>query len=193
MPAEGKPKPKRPKADLDLRDFSSVGPRLHSSAAAYYGNSASYCLRRHRARGPIFLRYTDTKSERTLRVQAHVITRAVRATFNDLQDATEHGAYGVALLTAALEMGATLAERSYKGPGFDFHLYPPGLGTSLDPDDIFSGTWALEVSGLLQGTAADVDGRLREKRRQVASAAKIQPTLVAIVEFSEPSTTLELQ
>jgi hypothetical protein len=193
MPPGGKSKGRRSKADLDLRDFSPVGPRLHSSAAAYYGTSASYCLRQHRAKGAILLRYTDTKSEKTLSVHALPITRAVRATFNDLQDATEHGAYGVALLTAARELGATLAERSWKGPGLDFHLHPPGHEASVDPDDIFSGTWALEVSGLLQGTAADVDGRLRQKKKQVASAAKMQPTLVAIVECSEPSTTLELQ
>lgn len=179
--------------DIDLRDFSVVGPRLHKSAADFFGTSASFCLRKHRARGAIVLRYSDSASEKRLRVAVHTITSAVRATFNDLQDATEHGAYGIALLTAAREMGAILAERTWKGPGFDFHLLPPGRKPNQDPDDIFGDNWALEVSGILEGTDADVAARLRQKRKQVAKAAKVRPTLVAVIEFSEPSTTLELQ
>jgi hypothetical protein len=90
-------------------------------------------------------------------------------------------------------LGATIADRSFKGTGFDFHLNPPGGSAYVDPDDIFAGKWALEVSGILVGDAATVLARLNQKRSQVAAATKLLPTLVAIVEFSEASTILDLQ
>lgn len=129
----------------------------------------------------------------SLSIRTHNITPALLATYNDLQDATEHGAYGIALLSAARALGATVAERSFKGTGFDFHLNPPGAAASADPDDIFADKWALEVSGILKGDAGKVASRLIEKRAQVAAAAQLTTTLVAIVEFSEPYAILELQ
>lgn len=179
--------------DLDLRDFSACGPLLDRAAADAWARNASVCLRQHKQRGNIVLRFTDQAAEHRWTVGVHKIDKAMRATFADLPDATEHGAYGVALLAAARHLGATFAQRMYKGPGFDFLLYPPGAAGATDPDDIFGGTWALEVSGILQGSTADVDARLRTKRKQVRRARQLQPTYVAIVEFSEPSTLLELQ
>lgn len=166
---------------------------LHSSARAAFGASASRCLRESRRRGAINLRLKHAGATSSLSVRTHNITAALLATYNDLQDATEHGAYGIALLSAARALGATVAERSFKGTGFDFHLNPPGAGTTADPDDIFADKWALEVSGILKGDAGKVESRLAEKRAQVAAAAQLTPTLVAIVEFSEPYAILELQ
>lgn len=178
---------------MDMRDLSAAGPMLHSSARAAFGASASRCLRQNRRHGPITLRLEHGGTTSSLSVQTHNITSALLATYNDLQDATEHGAYGIALLSAARALGATVAERSFKGTGFDFHLHPPGAGATSDPDDIFADKWALEVSGILKGDASKVTERLREKRAQVADAAQLTTTLVAVVEFSEPYAILELQ
>lgn len=184
---------RRPHTDLvDLSDFSSVGPLLHPSAAAFFAASASVCLRLHRTRGTILMRLTHPSGEGQCRVKPLRVTRSMRATYADLQDATEHGAYGIALLSAASKLGATFAERSFKGPGFDYFLQPPGDTEPADDDDIFAGKWALEVSGSLRGGPQEVKARLREKRSQVAGAAAQRVALVAVVEFSEPSTTLEL-
>jgi hypothetical protein len=99
----------------------------------------------------------------------------------------------MALIIAARELGARFSERTWKGPGFDFFLQPPSSSRQNDADDIFGGRWALEVSGILNGDATDVASRLRQKRQQVLQASQWQRTLVVIVEFSEPSTVLELQ
>ncbi len=178
---------------MDMRDLSSAGAKLHSSARSAFGASASRCLRENRRRGPITLRLEHDGTTSSLSVRTHNITSALLATYNDLQDATEHGAYGIALLSAARVLGATVAGRSFKGTGFDFHLQPPGAGATSDPDDIFADKWALEVSGILKGDASKVAARLRDKRAQVADAAQLTTTLVAVVEFSEPYAILELQ
>lgn len=178
---------------MDMRDLSAAGPMLHSSARALFGASASRCLREYKRRGVINLRLEHAGATSSVSVRTHNITRALLATYNDLQDATEHGAYGIALLSAARTLGATVAERSFKGTGFDFHLNPPGSGATTEPDDIFADKWAIEVSGILKGDAAKVEARLAEKRAQVADHAQLTKTLVAVVEFSEPYAILELQ
>ena len=188
----GRARPKKAFVTIDLADFTVVGPNLHPAAAAHFGASASVCLRLHRARGQIGLRLVHSSTELSWKLKTLRVTKAMRATYADLQDATEHGAYGIALLAAGRRLGATLAQRAYKGPGFDFFLQPPGGTSAVDDDDIFAGKWALEVSGSLRGGRKEVHARLREKRSQVASASADRPALVAIVEFSEPSTTLEL-
>jgi len=177
---------------MDLADFTSVGPKLHPSAASYFAASASVCLRLNRARGRISMRLSHPAGDGSCEVKPLRVTKSMRATYADLQDATEHGAYGLALLAAAKNFGATLVQRSFKGPGFDYFLQPPGDQAVSDTDDIFAGKWALEVSGSLRGGQKEVTARLRDKRNQVATAAAQRPALVAIVEFSEPSTTLEL-
>lgn len=177
---------------IDLRNLAVSAPRLHPSARAFFGASASRCLRAKKRRGEIYLQLEFQNATRPVSVRTHKMTASLLATYNDLQDATEHGAYGLALATAALRLGATVAERSYKGTGFDFHLWPPGAAAASDPDDIFGGTWGLEASGILEGDRATIVARLAQKRSQVAEASESRPVLIAIVEFSEPRTLLDL-
>lgn len=112
-------------------------------------------------------------------------------TYADLQDATEFGAEGVALLVAAKAYGATFHARSFKGPGFDFYLTKPSA--TSDPNDIFGEAWALETTGILKGGPDEIKARLRVKRKQVAQAAREGETWVAVVEFSQPCAIFERQ
>jgi hypothetical protein len=178
-------------ADLDLRDFTIVGPFLTRAVGGYFGTAASFCLRKAHPRGRIVIRFSEGNTTRDLKVAGHAITPAIRRSFADLQDATEHGAYGVALIAAATQLRVQFAARSFKGTGFDFFLSPPGSPAS-DPDDIFSEKWGLEVSGILDGGEPEIRDRLKTKRRQVANATKLHPVLVAVVEFSEPAAIFQL-
>lgn len=187
-----KPRGQKVAAAIDLRDFRVCGPLLDSSAAQYFGANASFCLRQHHPAGRVELRLADRDREIRLRLTLHPITEEMKRTFADLQDATEQGAYGVALVTAASQLKARFAGRSFKGTGFDFYLFAPEQSPLRDPDDIFGDKWGLEVSGILKGEHSEVQARLRKKRRQVAEAAKVHPVLVAVVEFSEPSAVFHL-
>src|ERR1700730_18242184 len=45
-----------------------------------------------------------------------------RRSHNDIQEATERGAYGIAILIICDLTGMVVVERSAKGPGFDYWL-----------------------------------------------------------------------
>lgn len=134
---------------------------------------------------------TDTDA-RELLIGVHTITKAIKATLGDEDDAVEHGAYGVALLIAATALGMRFVRRSFKGPGFDFYITPPSPGAS-DPDDIFADSWGFEVTGIMAGDKTSIRNRLKRKRDQVADSTKILPVLIAVVEFSQPLALFELQ
>jgi hypothetical protein len=186
------PRKSRKPADLDLHDLSACGPMLSRRAREYFGEVASFCLRQARPRGPVRIRFTAASTVNELVVAVHAVTEAMRRTYADYQDATEHGAYGIALLVAATQLRMRFAGRCYKGPGFDFLLSPPGED-KVDPNDIFADNWGLEATGILRGGEREIRDRFRIKRKQVALAARSRPVLIAVVEFSAATAIFELR
>ena len=75
----------------------------------------------------------------------------MRRTHNDLQDATEAGACGLAILLVQLFVGYTVVERSVKGTGFDYWL-------GSENDALFQNKARLEASGILRGDQNGVQG-----------------------------------
>jgi hypothetical protein len=61
-------------------------------------------------------------------------------TYADIQEATEQGAYGVAILVVREAAGKTVLERAAKGGGFDFWI-----GDEEDSELPFQGLTRLEV------------------------------------------------
>ena len=181
----------RTPADIDLRDLSACGVLLTKNARAYFGEVASFCLRKGRPKGQVSVRFVADSTNTELFASVHKISEAMRRTYGDLQDATEHGAYGLALLLAATKMQLRFAGRSFKGPGFDFLLSPPGA--SDDPNDPFADNWGFEVTGILRGGDREIRDRQRIKRKQVTTAAKSHPVLIAVVEFSGAAAIFELR
>ena len=119
----------------------------------------------------------------TYRLVCSVVDEQTRWTWNDLQDATEWGACGIAILLICHMTPHTVINRARKGNGFDYWL-----GRTDDQGLPFQNTARLEVSGILHGSRADLDARVRVKQRQVArSDAMGLPAYVIVVEFSEPA------
>jgi hypothetical protein len=183
---------KRAKPNIDLRNMGAIGPLFAEHARHHYGTCASFCFRRKRPRGPIELSIVTENGPRAILVGVYPITKAIRATLGDDDDAVEHGAYAVALLTAARELGMRFDRRSFKGTGFDFYVTPPGRPRP-HPDDIFGDIWGFEVTGLMEADRGAIKSRLKRKRLQVSPATKIHPVLIAVVEFSVPVAIFELQ
>jgi hypothetical protein len=104
----------------------------------------------------------------------------------DLQEATEYGAYGIAILVVRETTGKTVLERSAKGPGFDFWI-----GDEEDTELPFQGLMRLEVSGILTGDTNRIACRAQRKKMQVSPSDEQAPALIAIVEFGRPLTLLE--
>ena len=72
-----------------------------------------------------------------------------------MQEATEWGACGVAILVVNQVTGKVVIERSKKGTGFDYWLGDNDDGDSLP----FANSARLEVSGILTGTKAQIASR----------------------------------
>ena len=104
---------------------------------------------------------------------------AKRHFWNDLEEATQQGAYAVAILLIRALTGYTVIERSRKGTGFDWWL-----GTE---DNLFQGKARLEVSGILRGTMRRINSRIKARMDQTRQSDKLALTAyVVVVEFGTP-------
>jgi hypothetical protein len=108
-----------------------------------------------------------------------------RRCYNDFQEATERGAYGIAILIVYDLTGMVVVERSKKGPGFDYWL------GHEDDDLLFAGKARLEVSGILSGSRSQVQAWVRQKKDQVKPSYHLAPGYVAVVEFGTPIACVE--
>jgi len=105
----------------------------------------------------------------------------IRRCWADNEVATEHGAYGIAVLLVTELTGLTVVERSRKGTGFDYWLGPRDSAGPL-----FQQRERLEVSGIRRGTDAAVRSRLREKLDRLQRYGQSPPAIVIVVEFGTP-------
>lgn len=99
--------------------------------------------------------------------------------WNDLQEAVEHGAYGIAFLLIRELTDFTVIERARKGPGFDYWLG--------HDDGLFQRKARLEVSGIQNGSESEVNYRAKEKMKQTKpSDGQGLPAYIVVVEFNQP-------
>ena len=107
----------------------------------------------------------------------------MRRAYEDLERATELGAYGVAILLVKDQTGLTAIRQSRKGTGFDYWLGPDGADDQL----VFQNAARLEVSGILSGTDSQFLTRVKQKLKQTeASDNSGLPAYACVVEFSRP-------
>jgi hypothetical protein len=109
------------------------------------------------------------------------VTNQIRRTWGDLDEAVEHGAYGMAALLVAAHTELEVVERSRKGTGFDYWLGPKG-----ENSDLFQRTARMEVSGIGSGGAGTVSAREKEKMKQTSVSDGALPAYIVIVEFGTP-------
>lgn len=158
---------------------------LLDGLAEYMGACAAVCLdKRHHQPGVSLVVQGDHNGTFLLTWQQ--LTEKHYRTCADLQEATEYGAYGIAILVVRETTGKTVVERSAKGPGFDFWI-----GDEEDTELPFQGLMRLEVSGILTGDTNRIACRAQRKKMQVSPSDEQAPALIAIVEFGRPLTLLE--
>lgn len=168
-------------------DFAALrNGRLGITAAygSFLAEAASHCFQRNNHVNPVMLDITgDTRAPSSLK-WCHV-SDLFEETWADLQEATEYGAYGVAIVVALPLTDTPKVERSAKGTGIDYWL-----GNGKDDRGIFQRTARLEVSGILDGGKIRIASRLNEKLAQTKrSNHSGLPAYVAIVEFGGPEAT----
>lgn len=170
---------------IDLNSLAGGMPGLTSACGKSLGEAAAVCLEDREHESGVAIQITGIKRHECV-LNWNSVTDQQRRCYNDLQEATERGAYGVAILIVKDLTGLVVVERSKKGPGFDYWL------AESDDDDLFSNKARLEVSGILSGSGSDIKARVKQKNEQIKSSATLATGYVAIVEFSKPAACLEV-
>ena len=128
------------------------------------------------------------------------VTLQMIRTWNDLDEAVEHGAACLAEFIVKEKIGHTVLARSYKGTGFDYLLGDNNVDEMSDAERAATLGWAeilrdeslvvrarLEVSGIMSGTDGRVRGRVSEKLEQMkVSDGWGIPGYAVVVEFDRP-------
>jgi hypothetical protein len=159
-------------------------PGLTRACGTSLAEAAAVCLEERQHQNGVTLHLTGVRTEQ-FSMEWPPVDDQARRCYNDFQEATERGAYGIAILIVCEVTGMVVVERSKKGPGFDYWLG--------DEDDalLFAGKARLEVSGILSGSRSQVQARVRQKKEQVKPSDHLARGYVAVVEFGAPIALVE--
>lgn len=170
--------------DLAMSDLAGGIPALTPYWGGALAEAAATCFENqgHRSGVRMAVEYTASDTHRRgFKVRWDPVTDQTLRCCNDLQEATEYGAVGVAVLLTKELTEFTAIERSRKGTGFDYWL-----GHQREEVLPFQHAARLEVSGILSGDDADISARVKAKLRQTRRSDGTLPGYVAVVEFGRP-------
>jgi hypothetical protein len=165
---------------LDLLELDKGAPGLAPEAGACLRHCAAICLEFNDHSSPVKL-LVDGEFTRPIDLHWSIATDQQRRTWADMQEATEFGACGVAILLIKHLTGLIVIDRAKKREGG--HDY--WLGREED-DPYFQRKDRLEVSGILSGSETDINARVKQKLAQVESSGLIKGCHIIITEFAKP-------
>jgi len=163
---------------LPIHHLCDRHPGVTAGPSESYSEAARVCLDRHHVSPIEFVIERSSHSLEVLAEWAAADERTRRAWANET-DATEAGAYGLALAALETTDGLVAVGRAETKTGADYYLGPVGSS----PDD-FEQCYRLEVSGVNQGTMSTIKCRLRQKINQAASGKSSLPAIAAVVGFA---------
>jgi hypothetical protein len=173
------------KKAMSLAALATGMPGLTPASGQTLAEAAAVCLESHRHQTGVRLPRAGMMRE-DLHVEWQPVDEQNRRCYADMQEATERGACGIAILVVKEATGLVVVERSKKGTGFDYWL------SDKDHDGLpFVGASRLEVSGILNGTATQIDARVKQKKEQMKPTDHVAPGFVAVVEFGTPIACVE--
>lgn len=169
------------KLNFDRLTDGTLG--VSAAYGSFLAEAAAYCLNLKRHPNPVALSLTgDDRTSGLFRWNS--TNRSCQNTYADLQEATEYGACGIAIIVAVHLTGIGQVERSAKGTGIDYWL-----GEDSGEDGVFQRSARLEVSGILEANENKISARLGQKMSQTQPSDKtLLPAYVAIVGFNLPET-----
>lgn len=174
---------------LNLASLIEGIPALTPALGGTLAEAAAVCLVNQGHGETCLLQVRCEAQQRAFTLHRPQVSEPMRRAYRDLQEATELGACGVAILVARNITGHTVVERSVKGTGFDYWLGAVHSAESaLEPLERKA---RLEVSGILQGPIELVQARVQEKIRQTRRSAGQYPAYVLVIEFSTPLAWME--
>ncbi len=173
------------KKAMSLAALAAGMPGLTAASGQTLAEAAAVCLESRKHQTGVRLPRAGMMRE-DLHVEWQPVDEQNRRCYADIQEATERGACGVAILVVKEATGLVVVERSKKGTGFDYWL-----GDKDHNGLPFEGVSRLEVSGILIGTQTQIDARMKQKKEQMKPTDQVAPGFVAIVEFGTPIARVE--
>jgi hypothetical protein len=160
-------------ANLNERHFG-----VTAGIAAAYAEAAAVCLGRHHS-SPQTVLLQDGAADRQSSAEWQTPSERALAGWANKDDATEFGAYGLALAAVELVRGVVAVRRAETRTGADYYLNSPGA-----PADDLEASLRLEVSGTDEGNDTVIQSRLRQKLEQATAGASNLPAIAAVVGFA---------
>lgn len=164
---------------IELSNLDKRHPGVSHGLALSYCEAAEVCLgEHHQPPKPFNLTHNGvTSSADSSWVPPN---QQLKAQWANKIDATEFGAYCVALAAVELTSGLCAIFRAETQSGADYYLGPPGADAS-DLENLIR----LEVSGIDKATPALVLARLGKKIEQLKNGASNTPGIASVVGFSQ--------
>jgi hypothetical protein len=166
-----------PAQRLPIDDLAERHPGVTPAIASAYTEAARVCLDRHH-RSPATFKVTSDGLQSDASIDWTSTSDQERGAWANDIDATEAGAYAVALAAIELSAGMVAVRRAETCTGADYYVAPPGRAHE-DLEDCFR----LEISGTDKGDESDIGVRLRAKEQQAREGESNLPALAAVVGF----------
>lgn len=170
---------------VNLNEIKEEVPDLTKSWGQEKFDAALICLDYNKHKGSVELKVEGIRKGDFVISWKNRITLRMRNTWKDLQEATEKGAEGIAILLISHLTNYKIIQRSAKGTGIDYWM--------SEKDSIlpFQNSARLEVSGLLKKNDNDYKQRIKKKKKQTEQSDNTNiPAYIAVVEFESPKATL---
>lgn len=170
--------------DLPLNELDKRHPGLTAAVAITYCEAAAICLQRHHS-APTYISINHTKELVATAKWVEPDDSSRRAWANEI-DATEAGAYGMALAAVEVADGLVANARAETRTGADYYLGPVGT----DFEDL-ENKYRFEVSGISLADETKIKARLQRKVAQAIAGRSNLPAIAAIVGFSTKTVLME--
>ncbi|TAE00953.1 MAG: hypothetical protein EAZ97_04465 [Bacteroidetes bacterium] len=146
-----------------------------------FAEAASVCLANSEHQAPVLLTVEgDLQAQFELEWQE--ITEEINNSNQNTQRTVEEGAYCVAMLVVEELTEFKAFKQSQTHSGVDYFLRKTITEDKKDFIEI-----RMEVSGILKGTPAQIEQRMKEKVQQSKQSDHLDmPALIVVVEFSRP-------
>ena len=164
--------------ELAFHDLALRHPGVTAGLSESYSEAARVCLDRHHL-SPVRFAVQNRSEAHEVEARWNASDEQLKRGWANETDATEWGAYGLALAAIELTAGLVAVSRAETRTGADYYL---GAGSSA-PDDL-EALYRLEVSGVDRGAASAITGRLRQKVQQAAAGKSNLPAIAAVVGFA---------
>lgn len=167
-----------PKKSLQIEGLSDRHLGVTPALSSGYYEAACVCLDRHHA-PPQEVTIIDNDDADIAEITWEASDQRTRNAWANRDDATEAGAYCLALANAEITRGLVAVSRAQGRTGVDYYLGPADSAL----EDLETSV-RLEVSGTDEGTLSTIKARLRQKREQAGRVDSNLPALATVVGFA---------